>query len=202
MCKKLTLGVVGLVIVGALLFGSNLVPYATTAFHKARDAAQSQVPISFQIEAAEQQMNKIKPEVHKMFRQIAIETASVKRLENDLAQNRKNLDASYGEMMTLRSHLESGKEFYTAANAETYANSRVREDLRHRFAIYKTAKQTIESQEQVLEARRDALDAATAKLEEAQSLQRELKVKIENLKARNRVNEVVKQASSIELDKQ
>jgi len=200
MCKKLTLGVLGLAIVGALLFGSNLVPYVSTAFDKARDAAQRQVPISFQIEAAEKQMNKIQPEVQEMVWQIAKEKAAIKRLESELAANRENLDASYDEMITLRKHLESGKEYYTAANAKTYTNSRVREDLQHRFAIYKTAKQTVESQEQVLAARQSAIEAAVAQVEKAQSLQRELAVKIENLKARNRVNQVAKQASNIELD--
>ena len=200
MCKKLTLGVLGLAIVGGLLFGSNLVPYAKTAFKKARDAAEQQVPISFQIEAAEQQMSKIQPEIQKMVHQIAIEKVAARQLENELASSRKNLDSSYDEMMTLRGHLESGKQYYTAANAKTYANSRVREDLQHRFAIYKTAKQTIESKEQVLASRQAAIEAAVEKLEEAQSLQREMQVKIENLKARNRVNEVAKQATNIDLD--
>ena len=200
MFKKLTLGVMGLAIVGGILFGGNLVPYATTAFNKARTAAESQVPISFQIEAAEQQMNKIQPEVQKMVHQIAIEKVAAKRLENELSSSRKNLDSSYDEMITLRGHLESGKEYYTAANAKTYTNSRVKEDLQHRFAIYKTAKQTIENKEQVLASRKAAIDAAIAKLEEAQTLQRELQVTIENLKARNRVNEVAKQATSIDID--
>ena len=200
MFKKLTLGMLGLAIVGGLLFGSNLVPYATTAFNKARSAAQQQVPISFQIEAAEQQMAKISPEVQKMVHQIAIEKADAKRLETELAGSRKSLSSRRDEMMTLRGHLESGDEYYTAANAKTYTNSRVREDLQHRLATYKTAKQTIDSKEQVLASRQAAIEAATARLDEALVLQRELQVQIENLKARNRVNEVAKQATSIEMD--
>lgn len=200
MFKKLTLGVLGLAIVGGLLFGSNLVPYVSTAFSKARQAAQKQVPISFQIDAAEEQMEKIGPEVHQMVWQIAKEKAAVKRLEKELSGNQQNLKSSHDEMMTLRDHLGSGEQFYTAANAKTYTNSRVKEDLAHRFAIYKTNQQTVDSQKQVLESRKTAIEAALAKLEEAQSLQRELQVNIENLRARNRVNEVVKTATNIEMD--
>lgn len=200
MCKKLTFGVIGLIVLGGVLFGSNMVPYVTTAVGKARRAAQRQVPISFQIDAAEEQLEKIRPEVHEMVWQIAKEKAQIKRLETELVGNQQNLKKSHTEMMTLRDHLGSGEQFYTAANAKTYTNSRVKEDLAHRFALYKTAQQTVESQQGVLESRKSAVEAALAKLEEAQALQRELQVKIENLRARNRVNEVHKTASNIEMD--
>lgn len=201
MCKKLTFGILGLAIVGGVLFGSNLVPYVKTAVHKARDAAQRQVPISFQIDAAQDQLDKINPEIYQMVHDIAKEKAQIKRLETELAQNEANLEASYDEMMTLRSHLGSGEEFYTAADAKTYTNARVKEDLAHRFAMYKTAQQTVESQQQVLEARQAAIDAALEQLEEAKALQRELLVQVDNLRARNRVNEVAKTASGIDLDR-
>lgn len=200
MFKKMTLGVLGLAIVGGLLFGSNLIPYVKTAVSKARQAAKQQVPISFQIDAAQDQLDRIKPEIYQMVHQIAKEKAQVKRLETELTSNQKNLEISYDEMMTLRGHLGSGEEFYTAANSMTYTNARVKEDLSHRFAIYKTAKQTVESQQQVLESRKKAIDSALEKLDEAKALQRELLVQVDNLRARNRVNEVAKTASGIELD--
>ena len=200
MFKKLTLGVLGLALVGGLLFGSNLLPFASTAISKARKAAKRQVPISFQIEAAKEQLNKIDPEIHDMVYQIAKEKVEVKRLETALALNRENLKVSKDQMVTLRDHLGTGDQFYTAANSKTYTNARVREDLTHRFELFKTAQQTVDSQEQVLASRQAAVDAAMAKLDEAKSVQRELEVKIQNLTARNRVNEVAKTASTISID--
>ncbi|MEM9412795.1 MAG: hypothetical protein AAGA30_16910, partial [Planctomycetota bacterium] len=107
---------------------------------------------------------------------------------------------SKNQMLTLREHLTSGDEFYTAANLKTYTTARVEEDLNHRLDLYETAQQTVASQEQVLAARQAAVDAALEKLDEAKALQRELEVKIENLRARNRVNEVAKTASNINMD--
>ena len=163
MFKKLTLGVLGLAIVGGLLFGSNLVPYVTTAVSKARQAAKHQVPISFQIDAATTQLQKINPEIKDMVWQIAKEKAQIKRLQTELESNQGSLEASYNEMMTLREHLGSGQEYYTAANSKTYTNARVEEDLAHRFSLYKTGKQTVESQQQVLSSRATAIEAALEK---------------------------------------
>ena len=200
MFKKLTLGVLGLALVGGFLFGGNLVPYVSTAVSKARDAAKQQVPISFQIDAATEQLQKIDPEIEQMVYQIAKEKAQITRMENELTSNQKNLKSSRDQMMALRDHLSSGEEFYTAANASVYTNQRVKEDLSHRFELYKTSEQTVKSQEQVLIARKSAVDSALAKLDEAKSLQRELEVKIENLRARDRVNQVSKTASQIDMD--
>ena len=46
MIKKLALIVGGGVLVLSLLFGTRLIPYAKTSFHKVRQAAREAVPIS------------------------------------------------------------------------------------------------------------------------------------------------------------
>ena len=49
--KKIVVGTLGTVLIGGLLFGSNVVPYAQTAYQRLTDSAQDAVPISFQIDA-------------------------------------------------------------------------------------------------------------------------------------------------------
>ena len=65
MFKKATLGVLAMVLVGGLLFGNRVVPYAKTAYEKVRSTAQDTVPVSFQIDAAKEQLKKIDPEIKK-----------------------------------------------------------------------------------------------------------------------------------------
>ncbi len=200
MFKKLTLGTLGLLLVGGLLFGSNLFPYAQTAYDNVRTAAQDQVSVDFQLDAAKNQLNKIGPEIKAMVHKIAKEQVQIDRLATDLDQQSKRLEASYDEMMTLRSHVESGEKFYVATNGKAYSSSRVEEDLRHRFKLYQTAEKTKEKQTQILTLREDAIGSAIAKLDEAKSQQRELEVQIEHLTARNRMNEVIGTASNINID--
>ncbi|MEZ6095438.1 MAG: hypothetical protein R3C03_14610 [Pirellulaceae bacterium] len=200
MLKKVALIGLGAVLVGGLLFGGRLVPYAHTAFNKARQAAQQSVPLSFQIDAAKEQLEKINPEIKNMIWQIAKEKAEIKRLERELDSQTTSLGKKQDEILALRQHLTSGDEVYVATNGKAYSNSRVEEDLKHRFSVFKTAKQTVDKTEQILDMRHKALDAAMAKLEQAQSLQRELEVQVENLNARERMVDVAKTASSINLD--
>ena len=200
MCKKLTLGVLALVIVGGLLFGGKVIPYAQTAFHKVKASAQDSIPVSFQIDAAKAQLEKIGPEIKNMVHQIAKESVQIKRLKSDLNQHDEMLQKTYDEMMTLRSHVQSGEKFYVATNGKAYNTSRVEEDLRHRFSLYQTAEKTKEKKAEIMTIREKSLNTALAKLDEAKAQQRELEVQIENLTARNRMNEVIASASQINID--
>ena len=198
--KKLTIGALGAALVGGVLFGNNMIPYAQTALNNVRATAQESVSVPFQIDAAKGQLAKIGPEIKNMVHQIAKEQVQINRLKNDLKLQKNRLETSYDEMMTLRSHIESGDKFYVATNGKAYNSSRVEEDLRHRFKIYQTAEKTKEKQSEVLSIRQNALKSAIVKLDQAKSQQRELEVQIEHLVARNRMNEVVETASQINID--
>jgi len=200
MCKKATLGVLAVLLVGGFLFGNRIVPYAKTAIKKVQNSARESVPINFQIDAAKEQLTKIEPEIKDMVWQIAKEKAQVKRLANEIASQEADLKKRYEEMMALRQHLNSGEEYYVATNGKAYTNTRVKEDLAHRFSVYKTAEQTVEKSRQILELRQQALETAMVKLEQAQAIQRELQVQIENLNARQRMVDVAKTASNIHID--
>lgn len=200
MFKKATLGVLAMVLVGGLLFGNRVVPYAKTAYEKVRSTAQDTVPVSFQIDAAKEQLKKIDPEIKDMVWQIAKEKAQIKRLQNEMVNQEDNMTRRYDEMVTLREHLETGNDYYVATNGKSYTNNRVKEDLAHRFSVYKTAEKTFEKSKQIQELREQALETALVKLEQAQSIQRELQVQIENLNARQRMVDVAKTASNIHID--
>lgn len=200
MCKKLTLGVLVFALLGGLLFGGKVVPYAQTAFKNVRAVADENVPVAFQLDAAKTQLEKISPEIKNMAWQIAKEKAQVQRLANEIKSQKSMLETSYDEMMTLREHVQSGDKFYVATNGKAYNTSRVEEDLRHRFELYRTGEKTIAKKAQILKLRQDSLENAIGKLDEAKAQQRQLEVQIENLTARHRMNEVVATASQINID--
>ena len=200
MCKKLTLGVLGLMLISGFLFGGKIIPYAQTAVSKIRSSAQDSVPVSFQLDAAKKQLPKIGKEIHKMAFQIAKETVQVKRLAADLKRQDRMLKTSYDKMMTLREHVSSGDGSYVTTNGKTFKKSRVEDELRHRFTMYQTAAKTKEKQAEILVLRKKSLDNAYAKMEEAKAQQRELEVQIENLTARSRMNDVIATAGQLDID--
>lgn len=196
--KKCILGVAGVVLVAGLLFGGKGMAYLQTAYDKASNAIDNQVPISFQIDAAKKQLENIGPEIDSMNLQIAKEKVSIKKLQASIERQQETLDTSRREMMTLRSHVESGDEFYVAANSKAYSTTRVKEELRSRLSIHKTATATLEKDQKVLELRQKAMDAALERLAEARNQKTELALQIEHLTAQNRMNEVVKTASKLD----
>jgi len=196
--KKYALGIAGVVLVGGLLFGGKGIAYLQTAYNKATTAIDNQVPISFQIDAAKQQLENIGPEINDMNHQIAKEKVSIKKLESSIERQQSALETSRREMLTLRSHVDSGDEFYVAANSKAYATERVKEELRTRLSIHKTATATLEKDQKVLQLRERGLEAAMERLQEASAQKTELALQIEHLTAQNRMNEVVKTASQLE----
>jgi chromosome segregation ATPase len=200
MLKKAAFYGLGLLLVGGLLFGSRIGPYAQTAFKKIRSSAEQSVPLTFQIDAARDQLKKIEPEIKNMVWQIAKEKAEIKRLEREVEAQTAGLGKKHEELLTLRNHLKSGETVYVATNGKAYTNARVEEDLRHRFSMFQTAEKTKEKSEQILDLRRKSLEQALAKLEQAQVNQRELEIELENLNARQRMVSVAKTASNINID--
>jgi chromosome segregation ATPase len=200
MLKKFTYGAAGVLLVGALLYGGNTLGYVQTAFQSVRNRANDAVPISFQLDAAKGQLAKIDPEIKDMVWQIAKEKAQVKKLATQIAQQDVELEKQYNEMMALKQHVTSGEKFYVATNGKAYTNDRVKDDLSHRFKMYQTAEKTSAKSKEILRLRTSSLDSALAKLEEAKSQKRELEIQVENLAARQKMNEVVITASQINID--
>ena len=172
--KKYVLGVAGFGLLAALLFGGKGMTYLQTAYEKTTTAIDNQVPISFQLDAAKKQLESIGPEIDDMNQQIAKETVSIKKLESTIERQVEALETSRREMLTLRTHVDSGDEFYVAANSKAYSTERVMEELRTRLSTHKTATATLEKDQKVLELREKALEAALERVAEARSQKSEL----------------------------
>ena len=123
MFKKAIIAGAGLLLVSAVLFGGRLIPYAQTAYSNVSEAVNDSVSVKFQIQAAENQLEKIGPEICEMVRKVAKEKAQIVQLERQLKTQEKGLEKSYDEMMTLREHLQSGDSVYVATNGKGYRNA-------------------------------------------------------------------------------
>ncbi len=200
MCKKAIIAGAALLLIGAVVFGGRLVPYAQTAYDSVAGTINDSVPIDFQIKAAKKQLNQVGPQIKDMVYQISKEKAEIKGLERQIAQMDKKLQTQKNEMMTLKGHLQSGDEVYVTTNGRAFTNSRVEEDLRHRFTIFQTSEENLERSTQTLEIRQQSLATSLVNLDQAKSLERELEVQIETLVARERMVGVARTASHINID--
>ncbi len=199
MIKKTVLFVAGGALVLALIFGSRLVPYAKTTLHQIRQRAQDAVPISTQIETARSQLKNVDTEVKNMMMNVAKEEVGLRTVRSRLEDTQSKLDRQQAQIMRLKGHLDSGEEVYTA-KGRAYPNSRVRDELKSLFRVFKTTERTASDLEQTLNIRQQGLEAAKKQLEETIAQRHELSVEIENLIARKQMVDVAKTASKLSLD--
>ena len=99
-----------------------------------------------------------------------------------LEETQGQLDRQHSQIMRLKDHLDSGEEVYTA-RGRVYPNSRVKDELKSLFRVYKTTERTVADLEKTLAIREQGLEAAKKQLDETIAQRHELTVEVENLVA-------------------
>ena len=195
MIKKTLFVAAGAVLVLGLLFGRNMIPYASTAISKAQSWADSQVDTSFKIDTARGLLENVKDQIEPMVYSIAKQEVEIKRLSEQVEQQDEALVKAHLHIMQLRDHLNSGDTSYVSTNGRSYSNNQVREDLSRKFRQYKAAEERLTALRITLEARQAGLEAARANLEETIAKRRDLQLEIENLEAEMKMLDVARTAS-------
>lgn len=200
MIKKLAIFIGGGALVLSLLFGSRLIPYAKTSFHKVRQAAQEAVPITMQIDTARDQLKAVDREIRDMMMNVAREEVDVRVVKEKLTTGQAELDRQEAQIMRLKNHLDSGDEVYTSTKGKTYSSDRVKDDLKSRFRVFQTSERTLADLKKTLDLREQGLEAAKSRLEQTIAQRHELEIEIENLVARKQMVDVAKTANKLNFD--
>jgi regulator of replication initiation timing len=199
MIRKLFLTAIAVVVVGGLIAKSSLCSYVSTGYRRAADSVEQSVPMEFQIDRARNMVKDLEPEIRRSMHVIAKEEVEVAELDKRLETAVENAEKDKKEIMQLQSDLSSGKSVFRYAG-HTYSEEQVKEDLARRFNRYKTVDGTIESLEQMRNARQRNLDAARQKLTAMIAAQRQLQVDVENLEAKLKLVEVAEASSDFQFD--
>ena len=185
-------GATAVLLLLALLFGSDATSYLTTSVASVRDSVKSSVPVNFELERARQHISEITPEVRKNMELITGEEVEIEKLEEHIQEFGTKLSTDEKAIVRLNSDLASGSEtFVYTGNAYT---------AKTRFEEYKTDESTLQNLKRLLTARMSNLNTARNKLADMQGVQRKLRVQIDNLAARNRMIEVAKSSSQFVFD--
>jgi regulator of replication initiation timing len=199
MIRKLIVTSIAVVVVGGLIAKSTLSSYVSTGYRRAADSVEQSVPMEFQIDRARNMVKDLEPEIRRSMHVIAKEEVEVAELDKRLETAVENADQDKKEIMQLQSDLSSGKSVFRYAG-HSYSEGQVKEDLARRFNRYKTVDGTIESLEQMRNARQRNLDAARQKLTAMIAAQRQLQVDVENLEAKLKLVEVAEASSDFQFD--
>ena len=199
MLKKLLFAGGGVVLLVTLLFGRDACSYLGTTVGKVHRSVKDSVPVQFELDRARAMIRDLGPEIKKNTHLIVKEEVAVQHLETQLEKLQGQLEKDRGEVMQLKTDLDTGNSTFDYAG-HRYTETQVRTDLANRFARFKTNDATSEKLGKVLEARKRGLDAARDKLKGMLAARRELEVDVANLEARQKMVEVAQTTSDFNFD--
>ncbi|MHC4879907.1 MAG: signal peptide-containing protein [Planctomycetota bacterium] len=185
-------------ILGGLIFGSELMSYVRTGAGSVRESVRDSVPIEFELQRARDLINEILPELHANIRIIAEDEVEIAAIEKDLAVTRDNVQQERDQLASLRDALQTKQVSYEVTGRE-FTRTELTERLAQRLTRVKDAELILASKEKLLENRRESLKAAMQLLDRARSRKVELEQKIESLVAQHRLVQASAVGSRVEV---
>lgn len=188
-----------LLLIGGLMFGSDLGSYISSSFHGVRASVKESVPTEFELQRARDLLEQIVPEMHANIRLIAQEEVEVENLNRDITRCEKNLGEEKVRIEKI-GHLLSGPAKVFQISDRQYTRQAVKTDLSRRFDHYREAEMVLQGKRRLLASREQSLAAAVAALRRARSQKDLLSDKIESLAAQHRLVVAASVGSKFQLE--
>jgi hypothetical protein len=193
------LGAAGLVLVGGLVFGGDLVSYVTSSARSVQASVKGSVPIEFELRRARDLLDDIIPEMHANIRLVAQQEVEIENLQREIEVAHQNLAEERNRVRNLRAALDSQQTSFTFGNFN-YSRQQVTEDLGRRFGMLKEAEVVLASKQRLLENRQRALTAAMQVIDRTKSQKAMLETQIAALEGQHKLIEAAAVGSSIAVD--
>ena len=201
MLKKAFFVIVGVAIVGGLMFGSNIYYMARDFVSGARNFGDSMVSIDAKIRHAREDISALDKDIRGLTHDIAKEELNCEELRTEVAAKSTALTELHAHMDILNEHLKgSPSQMFVGTDNKSYTSNQVRMDLASSLKQYKTQQTMLTALEKQLESRVNILATAKEKLDETRRVQAEMMSELEALKAEHKMNEVAKITSEFKMD--
>ena len=197
--KRGSLAVVGVVLVGGFLFGSDFFSYLRTSAGNVRESVRENVPIEFELERARDLINEILPEIHSNIHVIAQDEVEIATLQEDIKLGAEKLAEDRGGLGKLRDKLNVVDASYEIGGRK-YSRDQLMEHVSLKFSRVKDAEIILGSKQRLLETRQTSLQAAMQLLDRARSRKTELEQRVEGLVAKNRLIKASAVQSRVHVD--
>lgn len=203
MCLKVikwgAVSVLGVGLVGGLLFGRDLASYIGSSAKSVRTAMKDNVPIDFELQRARDLLENIIPEMQANVRLIAHEEVEVAGLEGEIARCSTSLADEKARVARLRNALTTQQVSYTLGGLE-YTREQVREELARRFERFKEAELVMAGKQRLLDTRRRSLQAAMQVLDRTRAQKVRLEDQIAALESQYHLVKAASVGSPLHVD--
>lgn len=181
-----SLSAVAFLLIGGLIFGTDLFSYLTTSAGNVRESVRDSVPIEFELERARDLIDDILPEIHASIKVIAQDEVEIAALEKDLDFSQEQLEKDRRALAILRGKMNVELASYEVGTRNV-SRAQLTEIVKHRFDRLRDAELVVSSKERLLETRRHSLNAAMKILDRARDRKLQLEQKVEALVAQHRM---------------
>lgn len=200
--KWIKRGVVGLVlfvVVGGVLFGTELSSYVRSSAKMTQNKVKDAVPIEFELQRAQDLLENILPEIHANIQLIAKEEVEIAVLKKEIQESEAAMTQQKQRVDKLRNALEKQQATYTFGSRK-YSRQEITDELAAQFENYKEAELVFASKNKLYETREKSLRAAVQLLEKTKSQKRILASRIESLEGQYRLLKASAVGTGIHVD--
>lgn len=186
-------------LLGAMVFGREVISYVRCSARSVQAAVQEAVPLEFELERAREMVEQIIPEMNAQIRLIAQEEVEIDQLKSDVEQTTARLEREKRQIVGLRDKLASN-QISMVVNGIERPRDQIAKQLQAKFRFHQEATDLLASKKKLMEARLASLDAARQGLDRAKSRKSQLEQQIESLVAKHRQLKASAVGSHVEFD--
>ncbi len=197
--KRGAIVAVGVVLVGGLVFGRNVLSYARSSARSARSAIRQSIPTEFELRRARDLLEEIIPEMHANIRIMAEEEVEIAALNADIPKAQERLAWERNKIENLSGRLAVRQVSYRVGG-RSFTHKEIKEELARRFDRFKEAEMVLKSKERLLSAREKSLRGAMQILDRTRSQKMLLEEQVAALEAQHRLVQAASVGSRVHVD--
>lgn len=201
-CKMMKFGVLGTaaaLLVGGLVFGTDLGSYVRSSTRSITSAVKDNVPIEFELRRARDLLDDIVPEMHANIRAIAEQEVEIASLRGEVADSQKALAEQKTQVGKVRDCLARGGESFNIGHI-SYSRDELKEDLARRFDRTREAEMILAGKKRLLSNREKSLQAALQLFEKTRSQRAMLENQIASLESQHKMVQLASVGSGVQVD--
>ena len=201
-CKMIKYGVVGsaaALLLGGLVFGTDLGSYLRSSSRSISSAVKDNVPLEFQLRRARDLLDDIIPEMHASIRAIAEQEVEIASLKGEIEDSTKSVAEARNAVAKVRDCLTKPGDNFRIGYV-SYSRDELKEDLARRFDRTREAELVLAGKKKLLSNREKSLAAATQLLEKTRSQRAMLENQIAALESQHKMVQMASVGSGVQID--
>jgi hypothetical protein len=184
MCKKLILAAVAILVGTAVVKHTSFGSLAQVWWRDAKQAVERSVPPEVQIKRLANEVGKIDQDIKQNLSKLAQQEVDTQKLDEDVATLKENQTTLKAEITAMTKSLEAGNTEKVSINGKNWRVGSLTRQLDGAVAKYERTKVEVKSKEKLLANKREALEAAHARIAEMNAQKELLRDTVANLETR------------------